>query len=509
MAVTATVTSTIITITSTGGVGESFANCVTAVNTVTPGTITGLGTSASPYVITTPSGYRRFTFNSGTIVTMAADTYVSWGNITATGNYAFFINSGAVFNIAEGCYINQSAGTAGINVYNYTTGAWNVTGTALKRVTFKGMTRFYMYGYQACTWTYFDIVDQRASGASGLYFTQITPYAPVMSFTNFTVTAPVTGFGYAAQFSAGGMYTNVTMSDFVIDGIQTAFLITGCSARIANGTIKNCLDAAVAVQGGGNVISPSYETAQDDTIFPTGRNQSMAVIENVDFIDNSINLSTGYNITNVYNSLLQVKDCTFTNVTYAGTRRGIYSYYSSCVLEYNNTFTNLAINKVWATNGTFLHCRKIDILVEDLAHNPITDATVSFVQGSNPSKERWAFLTNSSGIVVNVFGCSIMLVEKEETALGTYAQWSNDDTAGLCHYLLVAKTGYVTQTATYEMTEDKNITITLLIQDMNTVLPGKPFVSKYRSDPKSVGINRIINISKNNQEQKTCYNNTK
>ena len=458
----ATVSATVINITGTGGTEKTFDECVVLVNFITPGTITGTGTSIDPYVITTPSGYRTFRDTSGCIIRVVANTYITWGNITTSGQYAWMNYSGAIQYIDDGVYFNQSAGTAGIQVYNYWNGASFITGTSGSHVTIKGCSRNYIYCYEASTWTYFDIIDMRISGAYGIYIAQAgINYNATVSLTNFTITAPTTGFGYGILFS-GSMSSNITISDFVIDGIEIGVYFSGASGKVKNGEIKNCTNMGVYGVSVWSIVRQPYETSKDDTLFPAGVFQSMGVVENVAFTDNYTDSATKYHVLNYYGSTLLLKDCTFNAITYSGLMRSIYTRFGSRTLEYNNTYTNLAlINKFWGENGTFLHCRKFDILVQDGDGVPIKDATVSWVQGSATAKEIWTGTTDTNGQLLSIFSISPMLVEKEETSSGVYQQWSNSTATGLCHNLLVSKVGYQEYQNTYEMTADKSIVVTL------------------------------------------------
>lgn len=470
MAISVTVNSIKIDITSTGGVEETFDSVVTAVNSVSAGTITGTGTSGDPYVVT---GDREIEISTNCIVRFVADTYLEWNSITTSGRVALDCASASIVNVEEGCHFTFDGSAAQIYVSFY--GEINLSGTTSKHIVLERMSRIYMYIRSASIWEYFEINDNRVASAGGycLYFSNFSGsnQAPTIILRNFSMSSS-TNYGLGFYFTPGGIYSNFDIHDFVIDGLYVGAYLYGCSVKLYDGVIKNCVSYAIQAYGVGNVVSAEYDTSHDDNTFPTGRFQSMGVLENITFQDNN----TTWAILNYYNSLLQVKDCTFID-TGAGTKDGIYTTYGSVLLEYNNTYTNMGTEKGMTQNGSILKTRKFDITVQDESSNPIKDATVTWVQGSTPSKERWPATTNSDGKVLNMYGGSPILVESEETTIGVFSPWSNDTGNGLCHYLTVSKYGYDTYQSIYNITQDYDITVTLYLSGSTSGgggLPDKP-----------------------------------
>ena len=452
MAVTVTVTATKIDVTSTGGNWETFDAVVTAVNAITPGTITGSGTAGDPYVVTVISGNREIEISSGCKVTFVSGTVVRWGTTTTASTYALDFANGSYVVIEDGCDIDSSGGT--VSLYWSFYGNINITGTSGSRVTLGGYTRLYMYmntDVGDCVWEYFDMANPRAGTSYAFYLSgqTSTGFQTDVTFREFTIT----GYTYGLSFQPGGMYGNLHFSDFVIDACSYGIAVNGTSCKVMDGVIQNCPTRGIDLNNSGNVISAAYETAQDDTRFPTGRFQSMAVFENIHLIDNDNGV---YHVYADLNSLAFFKNCTFEGVTYSGTQDGVYSGTGAVVIQEGTTWTNMHVKRVWATDGTHLHGRSFAITVQDENGDPVVDATVSWVQGSSPSKERWATTTDANGQIKSVFGDDPVFIEKEETATDTFEDWTTD---GL--KVVVSKHGYKKFEAVYTMDSAKSVVVTL------------------------------------------------
>lgn len=472
MEVTVVVSAILIDVQSTGGVEETFDTVVTAINAHTAGTVTGSGTSGNPYIIT---GDRELQIRNGCKVRFVEDTHVTWNAITTSDRYAIDWQSGSQIEIEAGCVFSMSGSAA--QIYNSFAGLINITGTALKYVTITGMSRNYFYTYTGdCIWEYFKITENKQAAEYYFYFQQVNAQAGYKwIFRNFEVTS-TTNKGYVFYFSPGGMYANIEIYDFVIDNCYCAFYINGCSAKLKNGIIKNCSYYAGLIYGGGNVVSAGYETSVDDTLFPTGRFQSMIVFENIHFIDNATDISTKNQMLIYYNSLVLLTNCTFEGDTLS-TLRSYYTAAGSYVLERNNTFINMGMDRNWTGAATTLHCHEVAITVKDSSNNPIKEAMVSFIQASDPSKERWAGLTDADGHLLTVFGDNMVLVEKEQSATSTFHSWSDNLAGGLYHKYTVSKHGYETLQGEIEITEDKSLEFTLLpLGSTSSESPYKPII---------------------------------
>ena len=160
-----------------------------------------------------------------------------------------------------------------------------------------------------------------------------------------------------------------------------------------------------------------------------------------------------------YNSVTLMKNCTFgtTAVT-----TGLYAYYGGLILLDATTNTNIMASsavtkKLWGT-GTFLHIRTLTLTVKDENGNALQNAVVLVYQ--KELKERWVFATDANGQIKTVHGDDPVFVEKEETSLNTFTQWSNG-TGSQIHRIVVSKPGYQTWSTDVAFTADKTITATL------------------------------------------------
>lgn len=461
MAITCTVSSSLINFTSSAGVRESLHTYYAAANAVSAGVITGSGTSGDPYVIT---GNREVRFTgANTLIDWSVDVHTKWNSITTSGTYALRFYADCDAQLGGGCTFDVS-GSSATQIYMYILGKVVIAGDSGNPTVFKGFSRIYQYGRLEQSWDNFEIKNNRSSGGYNMYFSQYnSPVAPQMSFTNFKMYNDSGNNGYGLYFSPGGMYANVYIDGINIDGLEYGVLVYGCSAKIGgtiSSEIKNCVNAGIYFQGAGNVVSAAYETSQDDTAFPTGKFQSMGVAQNITFTDNDLGASS---ILAYYNALVQVRDCTFVGDTYSGTQKATYSNYDSVVIHYNNTYTNCSANpNVWGANGRHLHGRKFDIIVKDEHDNEITDYTFSAIECSTPSHERWSAV--QTGPLQNVFGGSPMFIQKEETSTGVFVNWCGIDV--MCY-----KKGYEVFEEPFDLDQDYDITVNLLPRGKRCTLP--------------------------------------
>lgn len=447
MAITATVTSTKIDITSTGGVQETFDDVVIAVNAVLAGTILGSGTSGDPYEI---KGDRELEFSSGVKVLFQQNTFVEWNEITSSGRYAIYLAAGSEIEIEDGCSFDVS-GSPQANIYNSFYGKITANGTSGNRIVLKGGARNYNYPRDEQVWNYVDIVDNTVYG----FYLNPSTIEPDCSATNIRIynTSGNSGIG---MFLTSGKYANWTFDEIEIYDKATAIYALDAAAKITNSYFHDCDNQALFYNVGG-IVGDTYQTAQDDTIFKQGYLQTFMRFENCTWEDMDLG---SYLIYAGHGSKVVFKDCTFTADTYSGSQNGIYSFSGSRVIFLGtNTFSNLNADKVWATDGTFLHGREIEVYVEDVDGSPIENAFVGALNASD--KEKWQGYTRSDGYLKNMFGDPMILIEKEETSNGVFEQWSNDESSDLCHQILVDKFGYNKYQICLEMTEEKSLEVVL------------------------------------------------
>jgi hypothetical protein len=196
-----------------------------------------------------------------------------------------------------------------------------------------------------------------------------------------------------------------------------------------------------------------YDTSKDMVSFSGKLNQYMTVFEGCTFdnVDSGV-----YGVTS-YVSVLLIKDCTFFNQTYP-----VYAAGGNALLYGTTTYpvAGVTSNIRYHGSGTVLHVRKLDITVLDENSDPLENAVVQIRQ-KDATRELWNFSTDSNGEVKCCgFQEDIYLVEKEETANGVFAQWS-DGTGNLVHEINVSYPGYTVDTREVAMTQDRSIVVQL------------------------------------------------
>lgn len=470
--VTRAITSTVhtITVTGTGGAGNtsSIAQVYTAV-VAKQSTAMSYDAGTSTYTLhRLTATYAYFVINGNCTVQIPENTtFYSEGYPTLTAtNTIFSLLTGGTLICRPGSKIKFSSGGGIISFV----GDIQAIGTQANPVIFQQYRLIYcnhtMLGinprYQ---WVTFKNCSY--SLGSFLQFTQYSQARAVpITFRNvkFTNDNPANKWGYPFNFTPGGMYANVD-----IDGFQCVYtntiLIYGCSAKLKNGIIKNSAAPNITIQGGGNVISVGYQTSKNDNTFPTGRFQSMVVLQTIQF-DNLASAST-YAISGYYNSVIYVKNCKF-SATNGIKYRALDSGYGSVILQNNNDITALLSNssrKSWVANGTILHGHQLDLTVLDQNNQPVNEATVTVIQKSNPSKQRWSGLTKQNGKLLTVYNDNPVYIQKQQQALNNFVNWSTDIDAGLYHILTISKEGYKLYIQTIEFISDITRVVNLEVVD--------------------------------------------
>lgn len=471
--VTRAITSTVhtITVTSTGGAGitSSIAQVYTALIAY-PNVMTYEIATNTYTLHALTATYVLFNINANCTVQIPQDTtFINQGYpATAAGSgnvFYLYANGKLILNPGSRIKFSQSGGY--VQLY----GAISAVGTKTKPIIWQSYRNGYMYcnteGEEArFQWVTF----KNISGSSyyWFYFSQYNQYrARPIIFKNVKFRNDSQDkWGYPFYFTPGGMYSNVQVDGFQCD-YTSAIVIYGCSVKLKNGLIKNNAGTNITIQGGGNVVSPAYQTSKDDTTFPTGRFQSMVVLQNIQF-DNIVSAST-YAIQAYYNSLVYVKNCKFSardDIIY----RALYSRYGSVIIQNNNDITALSSNssrKVWGAEGTILHGHQLDLTVLDQNNHPVNEATVTVIQKSDTSKQRWSGLTNEYGKLLTVYNDNPVYIQKEQTSLNNFLDWSDPG-----HTLMVNKSGYKPSIQDLSFTENKTVVVNLQIQPDTIDIPG-------------------------------------
>ncbi len=465
MTVTATVTDNKIDITSTGGVQETWGTCVTAINTVAAGTITGAGTSGDPYVITrgddapaASADARELEISSGCKVLFEADTFTGWQWNNDAGTLTILdIATGSEVDIEEGCEFDMGIAGTYRRAYISCYGKINFIGTALKPIVFKHMRSIYNYPRADQTWDYVNIEDTTLSSGYMMYMTYNAAYSqtdiPTVSMKHITITStanPTWGRVYMSYNAMLPYPATWTFEDWVIEDLSS-ITFNGGTMVCKGWSFKNTVNPIGCAYAGGGIGLPYNHSKA--VVFPQGTLQPSIIFDNCTFddIDLGVYATQGY-----YGGRVQFRnDCTFINQLYQS--YGAYGGISFVV----GTHTEGTSVAVYSNTSIRLKCHEVAITVQDLEGNPIENACVAMVQNSATAKEWHTGFTDSNGELLDVNGYTPILAEKEETATGVYTSWSDDDAADLSHTIMVTAAGYQVEQSRYEITEDKNITVTL------------------------------------------------
>lgn len=453
MAITVTVSSILINVTSTGGVEETFDAVVTAANAVSAGVITGTGTSGDPYIVT---GDREVQFTTGVKVRFVEDTNVKWNSITTTGRFGLDFQTGSEIEIEAGCVFDVSASSAA-NIYNQFSGKINVTGTSVKYVTFTGMSRNYMYLQTAdVEWQYFKITENRQQGGYSIYLIYYSYSIYEVHFHHFELTSTASkGIGIS-DAGAGGDFSNWIITDFVMDGLYQNIGLVRSTIKLKDGELKNAYYYGGQIYATGPTLRTEYHPINVSEYYKMSTFQPMVVFENVYILDNSNSQTTKYQFLIYYGGRVLFKNCTFERSALAS-MVGYYCAHSNVILEEGNTFTNLTTNRSWGTGGITLHGYTIGITVIDEASSPIENATVTILEENG--REKWTGLTDSNGELLNMFGDKPFLIEQEQYGASSYGDWGT-------HKIIVSKEGYKTEVVDFECTQAEDFEITLVEEEL-------------------------------------------
>lgn len=453
MAVSITTTATATTIGSTGGNTASFNDVYQYIQTLaaaTKSTITRTGDTGSfTYSVnkTTPNPFRSLTFAANSKIRIDSGSYILFDKTDSVFSTTpvLTVSDGAILHIQQGVVID--VGSAARSTFY---GAVSASGTTQRPIIVSNSCTNYFYPYMESVWN--NVVFKNdyllATGAgTDLQLTQAIGKAKPLTFTNLTITSSIAGgnYGYPIYFQAGGCYSNIVIDGFTISNKKNYLLNNQSSAKLKNGFIDGSALAQTAIilcTAAGNAVSPAYQTSVDDTLYPTGRFQSLTTFQNVTFAYPSTAVTLGALQSN-YNGYLALKNCTFIN-TGSARNYGVYSINGSITLQTGSTYIGSWTNPRfgWSSNGTFLQAHQVSLtVVDDSTSLPIQNATITVIQSSVPRKQQWCGVTNAQGKLLNVFGDPMLLAQGEIPGASAFSYWSSQQ-YDVYHSLMVTKVGY-------------------------------------------------------------------
>lgn len=423
--------------------------------------------------------YTQFYTNANTRLHIESDTMLAFSqSSTVLTNNALYQNPGSQITCSAGSIINTSFNSLTGSRQNYFYGAMNISGSQQKRVIISMSNTNFWYNNSPSTINYLDIVDNVANGMY-LSYAGIS-YQPVVQFKNIRIyNQNLSPVGVGINIAAGGFFPNI-----IIDGLQVynklnAIVNGGSTIKIKNSYLHDLRGTAISLAMAGGVVSPAYQTSKDDTRFPSGRFQPVCTFQNcivTNFGQAAGSTYYGMLINNV--SYVYLKNCSITrnDGTSSTSRPPLLSNLSSLVLEYGtgSYIAGHPIYKTWGTDGTFLRVHQVNITVQDQYANPISNSTVTAIQGSVPSKQRWSGITNAEGKLVNIYGDPLLLVQKQEVSSNSFQAWSDGSSEELKHIFTFTAPGYEMYQTTSIITQDKNWVITLYPPSQPSVATDTP-----------------------------------
>jgi len=452
MAVTVTVSSIKIDITSTGGVEATWAECVTAINTHTPGTITIVG-SPAVYTITCPSTYRELEISSGCIVRFEEFDEIRWEWSNTSGSYYVFeIASGSTVTIEQN--VTFDIGYSGTYHRGYVIWSGNITAEATlgNEIIISGHRRVYLYPYDNSTYNHI-IIKNSAYASESLFFNgRLTNYNGSVEMDNILVTND-NGNYYGCVYFDGFIkpWENLHVNGITVDHCYRSFANLYSYMRLTNCTFKNNQNYSQTYGVGGNnshYIKGSNSAPSHKYTF-----QNYGYFKDCLFQDNDLG---AYEVYNHYDSFLFFENCEFKGVTYTTGR--IYNNNNSVVYFKNPTFTNLTNPIQFNSTGVYLH---VDFLTLTVTKDgsPVEHANVLVHQSED--KFRINAVTNSDGQLVDSYGNHLILPIQEQTAASTYVQWSDSIGSGRYYTIEIYKEGVGTYSEDFTFTAGTTINAVL------------------------------------------------
>lgn len=453
MAFTFSINSSIIDVASgTGTLAQLYADAIAH----TPGCMTS--PSANVYQI---EGNRELELSSGVTVTTADGDTLQW-NLTIDKYPIFDVQSGSTLNLAQNTTIIGDTNSSHQS-YIYLYGTVNCYGTAGNEVVWKNYRSIYVYMYDSTAWNWDYVILRDNTLSSGIYIyfqgggTSGWDGVKIPhSFTNVSV-IDTKGWGYF--YLVNGDYSQWTFDNWTIDGVDRLYFSDLACLTLSNWTFRH--SDVENLLGNNSYLSTRsrYKTSKTSDFYSYEYNQPLVVLDSCTFDDQD---SGSYCWALECGAVYLFKNCTIQNQ-----KNGFRLSDGNALFYGTTTFTNVT-NKYIYGNGTALHVRKLNIDVKDSTATAIENATVRIrtklekTEGSrNRPYESWCFFTDENGEVHNQQdGDGIYLVEKEESSIGNFVQWS-DGTGNNVHIIEVFKDGYAAHSEEIAMTSDKTVSIVL------------------------------------------------
>jgi len=462
MAVTVSITTLKIDVTSTGGVEATLEEIYQAVIAIDAArmTRTGAGSEGDPYLYNIPplagQTYCEFEISGSCIVLFqnSGSNYSklswTWGTTTAAPYILDFAATSDV-TIEPGFEFDMDASTATHYGYIYFRGGISAVGTEGNEIIFKHYRNCYIYPYQNDqTWDYVKFQECTHSAAYMMYLTYPQNIDPLtLSMKHITIENASNLWGRVYFQNESVPNGKQIFEDWTIENLAYPFYTVNGNYYLKRFHFKtSTIQGLHYVNGLGTGLPMTLNKTNGHN---TRTLQPMCVFEDCTWED-----VDGGNLAmyNYYQSRILLINPTFIGMNY-----GAYTKYGSLTM-WKGTITMASGNpKQWGVDCSHTWVRYMNITVQDLDGNPIENAMVSMVQSEG--KEWYSALTEADGKIYGVYGNSPILTEKEETSNGVFIQWSDDEGAGQYHTITCSKAGYMTQSANYEMTQDRDITITL------------------------------------------------
>ncbi len=451
MAITTTITSTKISVSSTGGQQVSMSDIVAHINDTSV-----MEEIEKVITIKRQIGqiYRKFEVASESKVIYEEGYTINQEGITNSGSYYILdwqdkseitIEPDVIFDFNSD---NQDYGRAYIIIY----GTILARGNLNHEIIFKHYRSLYNYPKRNQSWEHVKFMNFTYNGyALHVAGDSYSDIKPTVLYDYITVTndnGNYWGTLYLHQ-SATMPLDNVQFNNFKIEHIYYPLRSNQGSVKITNSSFLDCsrsitlastgLGEGIPYLVGGSEIH-NNKTFQPISIFDT------CVFDDIAY---------GYCLWGSYAGKILLKNCTFKNTLYA------VRSYLGCMIIFSgvNTFINIT-NKFYPAGNYFI-AHHLDLNVIDEGGLKIEHASISIVQQSINSKSWEVGLTNIDGQLVNVWNDLPFFIEKQETFIGVFDSWSDDESSNLYHKITVSKDGYITQNINVEFIENKTISIVL------------------------------------------------
>lgn len=395
--------------------------------------------------------YRQFITVSGSILRIQSNTKVVWNKTDASQQTVFQIGINGTLNVQPNVILDMS-GTYidGANTYYY--GIVSMSGTSNSRITILHHRYNFIVPSNAQYYNYIDFIDTPSATSYDCYLQGSDAAIMPLTITN-TNHYRTTGSGGNAFYVDASNWSNTTISNITVSGKSSGFIIFGGCIKIKDSIISNTSTYAAQVSSAGRQLAQPYSTSK---VFnrPIDNRQGFVLLQNVTFS----NCSTNAAIYAYLNTNMVLKDCLITRSD-AVNRTGIYTHYASRPILVNTRLQNMSTNYIYLYSGTILHGTQNYITVLDNNSNPLQYANVSVYSANHA--QNWSYLTDVNGKILNMYDGGLILVNKQQTAVNTFNNWCNTDTASTYHYIIASYPGYQTYTTRIDTNISNDITIRL------------------------------------------------